>query len=608
MLLGALGLLAVAGIAAAVIAMKAVPGKPKPDAGNAAPHPALAKAQERVSKELSPRKVEFDDKYNLQQIRDDEWSVESHLEFSATDRKRIRQAYSARVRKEGPDGWQVASLEIGGRRVAMDGGSRKAPPPPDNDPSGRLPDVLSRPDLPEREDRSVNRALRSLADVIDESVQSRPTLVVWLFDTSPLASGFRDDVLGGFDVITATFQKHKPAAKEPPKLRMAAVAFDDEVRLVTPQPVADGADFRKQLGEIASGKGGHERPFAALQLALDKFGEFAKRGERLTFILVTDEAGDDDEKVVESVIPELKKNAIPVYVIGRESPFGRSAFPGNAGGEDPMHQGPESLFSERINLPFWQKSFGDEMFELPSGFGPYQLCRVANQTGGAYLICDGGSGGRIDFVPTFGSGGSDLRFRFDPKVLPKYAPKYVSAEEYRKLIASNGAARALHEAAKLPDFEMVNVLAFDFVAGDEAALSNALARAQQGVARTEPKISALYAALSPGIPDRNKLTEPRLQAGFDLAMGRVLAARARVEGYNAMLALLKGGRRFKNAGSSVWMLQASDKTDAGSKYEKDIRDAHVYLERVIKDHPGTPWAHYAQRELQAKMGWEWGER
>src|SRR5437868_13268087 len=113
----------------------------------------------------------------------------------------------------------------------------------------------------------------------------------------------------------------------------------------------------------------------------------------------------------------------------------------------------------------------------------------------------------------------------------------------------------------------------------------------------------IYDLLSPGVADRAKLTGPRHQAGFDLAMGRVLATRARIEGYNVMCANLKAGRRFKNAGSRVWVLEAADTTGAGSTYAKAITDAHMYLERVIKEHPNTPWAYFAQRELQAKMAW-----
>src|SRR5207302_2330942 len=206
--------------------------------------------------------------------------------------------------------------------------------------------------------------------------------------------------------------------------------------------------------------------------------------------------------------------------------FGRFAWPeGNQGGatpmasSDPLHQGPESLYSERINLQFFQRSFADKLFEIPSGFGPYQLCRVCQQTDGAYFVCEG-SGGRWGGGGGWDSGGSS-GYTFAPNVRARYAPKYVSAEEYRKQIASNKALRALHEAAKLPEFDLVTTLQFEFMAGDEARLKQALDRAQQGVARTEPKLKELADVLLPGVPDRPKLTEPRLPAGFDLAIGRL---------------------------------------------------------------------------------------
>jgi hypothetical protein len=34
----------------------------------------------------------------------------------------------------------------------------------------------------------------------------------------------------------------------------------------------------------------------------------------------------------------------------------------------------------------------------------------------------------------------------------------------------------------------------------------------------------------------------------------------------------------------------------------------MYLNRVIKDHPGTPWALLAQRELKDPLGWKWEDR
>jgi hypothetical protein len=565
---------------------------------------ALVKAQEEVAKRV-PGGAEFDDNPKLVQLRDNEWKVESKVRYRDRSGQLQSRSFSARVRQEGNSDWQVEDLEIGGHRVALRGrGPTEIPEFNDADPSQALtPSALE----PDRDQRTVSQAMRTLSGVIDEAAKIRKTLIVWLFDTSPSATKWREDVVGGFEGIYGALRNHKAvgnaAGKDAPKLQMALLSFDDEVRVLTDQPIADEAKLREAIGKITDGQGGHERPFAAMQKALEKFGDFAKQGGRLQFVVVTDEAGDDEEKVIETTIPALKKASVQVYVIGREAPLGHALWPSSRGfgapaGDDPPHHGPESFASERISLQFWQRGFGEETIAVPSGFGPYQLSRVCQQTDGAFFVADAGEW----------SSGRDANATFDPKTRARYTPRYVSADEYRKFLASNAAARGLHEAAKLPGFELVQLLQFDFVAGNEAQLKQALDRAQQGVARTEPKLNELYALLQPGIADRAKLTEPRLQAAFDLAIGRVLATQARVEGYNAMLAILKGGKSFKNAGSTTWVLQASDSTGAGSKFEKAIKDAQMFLGRVIKDHPNTPWAYFAQRELEAKMGWEWGER
>jgi hypothetical protein len=45
----------------------------------------------------------------------------------------------------------------------------------------------------------------------------------------------------------------------------------------------------------------------------------------------------------------------------------------------------------------------------------------------------------------------------------------------------------------------------------------------------------------------------------------------------------------------------------GSQLEKMAARAKMYLDRVVTDHPGTPWAMLAQRELKDKLGWKWKE-
>jgi hypothetical protein len=110
-----------------------------------------------------------------------------------------------------------------------------------------------------------------------------------------------------------------------------------------------------------------------------------------------------------------------------------------------------------------------------------------------------------------------------------------------------------------------------------------------------------------GERDRDKVKSPRWQAGFDLAIGRALAVNVRTEGYNTMLAAAKQGLKFKREKSDTWELRPSNEVTASSALAKDAADATMYLERVIAEHPGTPWAVDAAKELKEALGWEWHE-
>jgi hypothetical protein len=90
-------------------------------------------------------------------------------------------------------------------------------------------------------------------------------------------------------------------------------------------------------------------------------------------------------------------------------------------------------------------------------------------------------------------------------------------------------------------------------------------------------------------------------------MGRVLAVKVRTEGYNAMLAKAKQGLRFSDAQNDTWQLVPADEISVGTALEKLAQQARQYLQRVVQEHPGTPWALLAQRELQQPLGWKWQE-
>jgi hypothetical protein len=83
--------------------------------------------------------------------------------------------------------------------------------------------------------------------------------------------------------------------------------------------------------------------------------------------------------------------------------------------------------------------------------------------------------------------------------------------------------------------------------------------------------------------------------------------KVRTEGYNTMLALAKQGLKFKDPKNDTWDLRPTDSVTVNSALEKDAADAKKYLDRVVVDHKGTPWAVDAQRELREPLGWEWQE-
>jgi len=144
---------------------------------------------------------------------------------------------------------------------------------------------------------------------------------------------------------------------------------------------------------------------------------------------------------------------------------------------------------------------------------------------------------------------------------------------------------------------------------DDGALSQLLSDAQKAAARIQPRIDALAEQLKAGLPDRDAIKEKRWQAGYDLSLGRVLSLKARTDAYNTILAQAKSGMKFKDPKNDTWVLEEStDVSKVGSQTEKVSKQAVMLLERVVRDHPGTPWAFLAAEELRRPLGYTWGER
>lgn len=460
------------------------------------------------------------------------------------------------------------------------------------------------------------------------SLEERKTLVVWLFDGTaslvPQRQAIRDRferVYKELGIVEATgnaaFVKH-----EDKPLLSSILAFGSGLQLMTKRPTDNVAELKQAVSNIPRDDTGTENVFAAIHDIARRYAEYRyttmnrPEPERNVMIVVfTDEAGSDQQRA-EDAIKLCRRMAMPVYVVGVPAPFGRRETMMKWVDPDPqfnqapqwgvVEQGPESLLPERINLSYSGSRDDEELID--SGFGPYALTRLCYETGGIFFAVHPNRNVTRDVTRRETEPYSAYLSRFfDPEVMRKYRPDYVSVGEYEKRARQNKARWSLVQAANQQQLDQMESPTLRFVKTEEGAFAAALTTAQQKAAALEPRIESLFKLLEQGENDRGKETVLRWQVGFDLAIGRVLAVKVRTETYNAMLAAAKRGLKPKDPKNNTWVLEPSDQVSVGSQYAKQAEKAKTYLTRVVTEHPGTPWAYLAERELATPLSWQWKE-
>jgi hypothetical protein len=483
-------------------------------------------------------------------------------------------------------------------------------------------------------------AIDRLTHEILASLEQRPTLVVWLFDESGSLKDERAAISKRFHRIYEELgvieASNNPAfRKQEDKPLLTAVAgFGAEPELLTRQPTDRIEDIQAAVKEVgvraeavkrnADGKFDEqqykmyslENVFQAVITVAHKFHSYqsTKSGKRRVMIVVfTDEAGDDGD-LVDDAVDVCRKFSMPVYIVGRPAPFGREMAYVKWVDPDPrfdqrpqrvpIRLGPESVLPESLKLRFLGE--GEEEL-LDSGFGPFALTRLCYETGGLYFATHPNRqvGKRVSDDETNNLAPVYTAF-FDGDAMRRYQPDYVSNAEYLRLVQSSRSRRALIEAARMTWTSPLDDVRRRFPKRDEAELAQELTTAQRAAAVLQPKLDMLCQTLLAGEADRAKEDEPRWQAGYDLALGRALAAKVRADGYNVMLAEAKQGMPFKEPKNNTWVLRTADDY-AASSLEKLAQKSRTSLERVVANHPDTPWALLAKRELSTPMGWRWDE-
>ncbi|QDV56019.1 vWA domain-containing protein [Rosistilla oblonga] len=473
-------------------------------------------------------------------------------------------------------------------------------------------------------------AVDRLTFEILQSMEERPTLVVWVFDQSGSLHRQRQEIRDRFDkiyeelgIISSQEEKsgkRKNASEIP--LLTSIVGFGKDVSLLTEEPTDNLQVIKDTVNNIEVDSSGVERAFSAVYMAANEFKKYrVKRGaegplRNVMLVVVTDERGDDQEGL-ETTIDLCRRYGMPVYVIGSPAPFGREHSLVKYVDPDPKYDqspqwaqvdaGPESVMPERVKIGY-TGNYQEEPV-IDSGFGPFALTRLSYETGGIYFSVhpNRNVNKRIRKKETEAFS-AQIDYFFDSNTMARYRPDYVSPEEYVRQVRASALRTALTTAAKDTQLETLQAPKTRFVKRGDAQLATELGDAQKSAAVIEPQLVRMAGILAEGLKDRDEEMSPRWRAGFDLAYGRVLAHKVRTETYNAMLAKAKRGMAFEKEKNNTWILEAADEVSVGSKWEREAEKARELLNGVIAEHPGTPWALLAKTELETPIGWKWVEK
>ena len=446
-------------------------------------------------------------------------------------------------------------------------------------------------------------AMDILAAEIEASLNQRPTVVCWVFDQSLSLVEQRNDIA---DRLDNAFGQIKTKG-----LRNMVVSFGEKVNFVVKSPTKETSSVINAIKNIPIDLSGKEMTFHAVMATAEAAKVYRSDPKNNVMIVVfTDEVANDRE-LCDKASQQCRIMGVPVYVVGVPAPFGMDEVRIKYVENDPkfsqevqwavVNQGPESLFPEFVRLP------KDEAVD--SGFGPYHLSRLCMDTGGAYLRIHPNADSRERVTnEQVGRMASQIRLFFDPSTMASYRPDYRAKEKIESEIKSDRCKRSLVMASSEAIVHPLESPRMIFPKEDDGSLANLFSEAQKAAAVVQPRIDRIYNILHDAEDARSSLKEKRWRAGYDLALGRILAAKVRADSYNMMLAQAKSGLKFKQPKMDTWELVPSNKVSTGSRTEKDARQATFFLERVISEHPGTPWAYYAMEELKTPLGYEWVER
>ncbi|MCA9247557.1 MAG: VWA domain-containing protein [Planctomycetales bacterium] len=451
-----------------------------------------------------------------------------------------------------------------------------------------------------------NQAMDRITQEILLLMSVQKVLVVWCFDQSDSMKDDRDSIR---DRIERVYIELGLSGKtEGDLLTTSIVSYGSQFRVHTQQPTGDVDKVRAAIDEVPNDPSGKEIMCQAIIRAIEGHKNYIRKTRRrMALILVTDESGEreENEQFLEPAIQTAKDAGCITYILGREAVFGypyahfRWIHPQTKEHHWlPVDRGPETGFVEQLQTNGFHRRYD----AFPSGFGPYEQARLAQETGGIFFMLPGLESNIVR--------GDDRRYELE--AMRPYRPDLRSRTEVLKdrdtSILRRGVYQVIYDLnpyrAEIARWISMRVH-FSRDPNEFAKQVNVeLAKAVEYfkyLNRASQAIEALER-------ERAKELSPRWQANIDLIHAQLLAYQVRLYEYGAYLEYF-----MKNVPEGVpvmkppnkylrWDIDVRKERLTGDQHLETIKRSQELFEKVIADHPGTPWAALAAQELRRGFG------
>ncbi len=446
----------------------------------------------------------------------------------------------------------------------------------------------------------VGVALDQIAREILRHLTQHKVTVVWMFDESESMKDDQKAIREKFDRVVNELNinapdevpaKGKKAKSSGTPLNHAIVGFGNEIHFTQEKPTANIEEIGKAIDRLQIDSTGKENTMSAVGRVIDHYGKLITDERKLLIVLVTDESGDDGAYVEEARQAAVSRD-VPVYIIGRQALFGTDHL--TLGYTDPVtkdffwvgiKRGPETADIEALQYD----GIHHRWDEVPSGFAPYELARLAKDTGGIYFLLPSEEGLRI----------KRREKAYSIETLKEYVPDYESRSAYLERREKSEFRRTLYaiiqETKTYPFRHHYPVFPEQLLPAIEEELPKTTLRLN-ALIKIEERLRQLEKL-------RNREPEKRWQAAYDLMLAQVVAYQVKAYEYRANLLEMQAKppkpATMPNPELFVeWSLDHSTERKAPKeKTEKVYVEAMRLLQLVVERHPNTPWGDLALDEI-----------